>query len=1112
MFSENFVVVRSLYPRVTPRAVSASVRIFVQAPVTEAERDYRDLLNEANLNFFHREYGIALQNYLALRAQILKQGYPELPNVGGVGGSLVFDPAKLDPRRFLTVSKKILLDTDPGDPIAINSAVNRRVLPGEFPVNQELAVFSGLGLDSQIASKAHVEGVLVNARRAVAADSIPAALRLYDEAQKLARQGSDLGRTAAILNESAAVRATYAKGAARKKELDRAAEEFREASELFARVGDDVAASSLKANLSAVAEARKARPEGRVTEGVPVAQTAAAFRVAGPQTWSSVASVIAATSLAPPADTRKVGLMTSTGAKQIALDANFEANVISSVYQTRTTATSLDLLAFREEIEVNFVTYLVHLFYFVLPIAIGDAYLAVGRYEDAIKSYREVLVYPFLNANIESAFVWMKLAKAWLLWGNALYRGGRPNDAKTKYEEIVRTNLNVPANGSLYQHASLKPMLTPVQEAVKEIRNQAHAAVNPRVAAIVIEAHMRLQGIAQNLNFLGLAPDYVPIFRFRYLQSVATYLAESAVQTERTFVSFRASAENQTIERMQMESAVEINRAALDVEKRRVEEMALEVQAAKQTREYAELRAEHGQDALDEWNDEGRELTSMNAALAWAGNAANDQDINYNGVKYDGSSHDFSGTVEEFFDTVGDKREWLNWEMQQNRLERQRDESAAEVGITKTREQQAKVRADIQKLNVDLAQKRYDASKEVLEFAESRTFTEDLWFQLASMLEDLARFYLDAAIYGAFLMERAYALEYDRELHRIRFDYGVAGPANLLGGDLLKADIASFTYDLLQNARKKSPIRHILSLREEFPAAFSRFTKTGVLRFRTDLELFDRRYRGTYRRKIKRVEVFVEGLVPLEGAVGTLTNEGVTSEWREGASGWVRAPRVSPVERMVMSSYQFRRDLTVFQPSEEMLELFENKGLQANWTLELPRSGNNIDYEAITDIKFAVYFDGEHSDALAEHVRTFYSDKGGRSMVLSSRFHYPDEYFRFDQDRAVTFTIDKSRFAFNHVELKITGITVRLLPRPGQPVAGLPLHVQRLSDGATIAATTNTKGAVTGAPGTMAPFTDWQNDSPVDAFTVRLGDGVNAGAIADVQLSISYSFKYRPDA
>ena len=71
VYQENFLSIRKLYPRVSERL--PSTRMAVADPASATERDYRDLLSEANLNFFHREYSIALQNYLALRQKILER-------------------------------------------------------------------------------------------------------------------------------------------------------------------------------------------------------------------------------------------------------------------------------------------------------------------------------------------------------------------------------------------------------------------------------------------------------------------------------------------------------------------------------------------------------------------------------------------------------------------------------------------------------------------------------------------------------------------------------------------------------------------------------------------------------------------------------------------------------------------------------------------------------------------------------------------------------------------------------------------------------------------------------------------------------------------------------
>jgi hypothetical protein len=171
------------------------------------------------------------------------------------------------------------------------------------------------------------------------------------------------------------------------------------------------------------------------------------------------------------------------------------------------------------------------------------------------------------------------------------------------------------------------------------------------------------------------------------------------------------------------------------------------------------------------------------------------------------------------------------------------------------------------------------------------------------------------------------------------------------------------------------------------PSAFNLFQREGVLPFRTDLEIFDRRYAGTYRRKIKKIEIFVEGLVPLEGAVGTLLHQGIATEWRQTGANWAKHNRLVPAERLLLSSYQFRRDVTVFQPSEEMLELFENLGPQGNWTLELPRSSNNIDYQTISDIKFVIYFDSDFSPALRNFPANFLSER--RRALAHSFVSFP---------------------------------------------------------------------------------------------------------------------------
>jgi hypothetical protein len=201
MYAENFLVARTLYPLITKRAVKTQLNASDRA--SAQERDYRDLLNEANLNYFHREYTIALQNYLELQAKILEQSHPELPKVGGVGSVLGgVSLGVIDHRRLLEMGRRILIDTNPGDPIEMKGGKARNILPGEFSINAEIAKLGGLGLDTKVAVRDQIEGLRVQARRAAAEDRLESALKFYEGAAKLAETTSDVRLLAGVVTEA----------------------------------------------------------------------------------------------------------------------------------------------------------------------------------------------------------------------------------------------------------------------------------------------------------------------------------------------------------------------------------------------------------------------------------------------------------------------------------------------------------------------------------------------------------------------------------------------------------------------------------------------------------------------------------------------------------------------------------------------------------------------------------------------------------------------------------------------------------------------------------------------------------------------------------------------
>ncbi|HET8669315.1 MAG TPA: hypothetical protein VFM05_01455, partial [Candidatus Saccharimonadales bacterium] len=444
---------------------------------------------------------------------------------------------------------------------------------------------------------------------------------------------------------------------------------------------------------------------------------------------------------------RRVGFLAHNGVKTLSLDRVTYAEQLKQIYKDRVETTLPEGLEFYEQITSNFVAFIPHLFFYILPIAIGDVYLEIGRYDNALEEYKSALAYPYLNHGIELPFIWLKIAHTFLRWGDELFRRKKSTEAQSKYSEIITTELTVPTSGILYT-GIMAGMKAIASKAIAQIQGNASGEVNPKVGEAILQSNIQLKKIQQGLNFLGLSNDYFPIFRFKYLQAIANYLADNAVQAERAFMNFRATAEAQTMERMNLQNSAAVYQASVDLESKRLEEADLEKNGATLTREYAEQRRDDANAALDDWTTMGKELASINAALSWASVAGNDTEITYTGVRYKGEKRDFDTTVSDFYDTLTDWRESLNYKMQKRRLERQRDEQEKEVAIAKNQEAEAAKRYEIQQLSLSLAQTQLQGAQAVLEFAESREFNEDLWYQVASEMQKLARRYLDIAIYA----------------------------------------------------------------------------------------------------------------------------------------------------------------------------------------------------------------------------------------------------------------------------------------------------------------------------------------------------------------------------
>jgi tetratricopeptide (TPR) repeat protein len=149
--------------------------------------------------------------------------------------------------------------------------------------------------------------------------------------------------------------------------------------------------------------------------------------------WLSVSPGLATT-----AGAEHLGVFAGDRTVRVKLQGDAAANLAAQIYEPRIHAPSLQELSTFETIETNFLAYLPHTYGFTLPLSLGDCYVELGELDQAIPWYEKARDYRFLNKAIEAPVVWLKLANAFLRWGDLLFESGQKEEAKARYEQIVR--------------------------------------------------------------------------------------------------------------------------------------------------------------------------------------------------------------------------------------------------------------------------------------------------------------------------------------------------------------------------------------------------------------------------------------------------------------------------------------------------------------------------------------------------------------------------------------------------------------------------------------------------------------------------------------------------
>lgn len=750
-----------------------------------------------------------------------------------------------------------------------------------------------------------------------------------------------------------------------------------------------------------------------------------------------------------------------------------------------------------------------HMYLYQLPVCIGDCFHHLGEYNKALEQYQKAAAYQYINNNIEVPALWIRMGRNYLEWGNSFYKNEDIQKALNAYINVITVDNKTPAS-PLYKD-KLKVYGDQVSVLIAAIADPDASNLNPDTINIVLDARNRLRMINAGLDYFGFPANYFPIFKFDYLQSVATYFAQQAIQAEREYINFTTHGEDEEMTREQLQQSVELSKAQVDLAEKQVEYAQAELEVNNENAQLNALRLDNAKKQKQEYADVSYEITALEAATVFA-SGPEGYKVSYTYYSpSEGKDVTLSGSdAYKVMEDAAWRKGMLSREMELANMDRNIAELDANMQLANAQVTAAQVNVDVANQQKKIAEMNEKHSQELLNSFESQTFTPEVWFQLGVRMLFISKTYLQRAIGVAKKMQKAYELETGRALNAIKSDYNTNIISGLLSADYLLNDINYFTIDRINNSKSKDiPVKQMFSLAELNPTGFqTTFKNTGRLQFETSLSDFDLAYPGAYLRKIKKIEMVVEGLIPPGGVHGTLKNSGISRDRKKSGDLFFR---IQPHETLYLSNYNPRADVVIFQPDSRVLDVFENCGVATSWTLDIPMSSNDLNYQTISDVKMIVYYTAQYDTLLENKIKAKLPKTGARNMALPFRIVFPDEYFAFIDSGELKFKLQSTDFAYNEISQVVKNISVKVVTE-GAPANNLQFTVKQ--DALSAKAATDAKGVIRSNKADAAnPLNVFIDKEVNKEWIIQLPDADNAGLdrskIKDLFLFIEYSFTYK---
>ena len=278
----------------------------------------------------------------------------------------------------------------------------------------------------------------------------------------------------------------------------------------------------------------------------------------------------------------------------------------------------------------------------------------------------------------------------------------------------------------------------------------------------------------------------------------------------------------------------------------------------------------------------------------------------------------------------------------------QREIAMEDVEQINAQLQSAQFQVDIANAEIENLEMTITQAAEIESFLKSRFTNQELYQWMTGRLASLYFQAYQLAHSLAISAQMAWQFEQGETQTFIQPGYWDDLRKGLLAGEALLLDLQRLEKACLDNNRRRLEIVKTISLKTEFPEAFTDLQNNGECDFGFSNEKFNEDYKGHYRRKIHSLLVSLPALLgPYQNIHATLTQ---TSSRTDLKGDGVLTLDSRPNQKIAIS--QGINDGGVFELSfyDERYLPFEGTGAISDWHLEIPKDSNQGLHQNLTDV------------------------------------------------------------------------------------------------------------------------------------------------------------------